>query len=145
MTDAPQPPSPPSPETIRRAQLFWQQSGDDLRAAKRSLRQGSTHPSCFLSLQAAVNGLSAVCQLRGRFQLPATASELLAIAGDSRFAALTGECPGLDSVADQNPFAPGRVAEDEAALGEQCLAESRAVLAAVKGYLKENRERYFAP
>ena len=73
--------------------------------------------------------------------------ELLGLAGgaDSRIAALAGECPGLDSVAEQNPFATDRVAEDDAALSEQCLAECRAVLTAVKEYLAENRERFFAP
>ena len=81
----------PSPEMRRRAQLFWAQSGDDLKAAKRYLRRRDFVHSGFHSFQCAVNALSCVCYLHGYFQLPANSPlRLLVMAAGVTFVTFIG-------------------------------------------------------
>ena len=140
----------PTSETIRRARVFWEQSAQDLKEARRMLRRKDFLRSSFLSLQAAMNGLAAVCHLHGHFQLPTGGpAQLLGLCAqaDPRFGEQVGAYPALERVLEQEPFAPGRASETEveAAFGRQCLEEGERLLESVKGYLRENRERFFAP
>ena len=138
----------PSAESIRRAQLFWEQSAQDLKAAKAESKGRDFLQSSFMSLQAAVNALSAVCHLHGHFQLPpGNPSQLAALCAETepRFAELIDACPALGQALERNPFDPHRDAEEEAALSRRCLAELEPLLRLVKGYLNDNRERFFKP
>jgi hypothetical protein len=137
----------PSAETIRRARLFWEQSGSDLREAKLALKKGDALHSCYLSLQAATNALSAVCHLHGHFQLPTGGPEqllLLCAQSDPGF----GEaepCPALEQVREQDPFHEGREIDQDSEIGKVCLGEAEALRARIRRYLKGNRGRFFPP
>lgn len=138
----------PSAEQIRRARVFWKQSGQDLKSARARLKKQDYLQSSLLSLQATVNGLSAVCHLHGHFQLPVgSASELLALCAEEaeELRPLLGACAALDEAMEQDPFAAQREADREAELSRRCLEEGRAVLDTVKRYLKRNRRRFFSP
>jgi len=138
----------PTPDTIRRARVFWLQSQDDLKLARRHLRRRSYHDGSFLSMQAALNALSTVCRLHGHFMPPQHGlREMLGLCGqcDPRFdAVLAGEA-ALDTVPERNPFAPADPPEAAEAFTRSCLAEAEQVVGAVRGYLKEHRRRFFAP
>ncbi len=138
----------PSAESIRRAQVFWEQSGEDLKAAKAELKRRDFLQSSFMSLQAAVNALSAVCHLHGHFQLPpGNPGQLAALCAETepRFTEWVDACPALEEAMERNPFDPHRDPEEEAVLGRRCLAEVEPLLRLVKSYLKENRARFFKP
>lgn len=140
--------TPPTTRTVEQARRMWEQSGADLKAARSNLRRRDYLQSAFLSLQASINGLSAVCFLNGHFQLPAgSPPHLMALCAeaDPRFAELPGTCPGLDEAMESNPFHPERDPAHEKALARQCREEGERVLKLVRGYLKDNRERFFAP
>ena len=138
----------PSPETIRRARVFWEQSAEDLKSARALLKRKEFVQSSFLSLQASLNGLGAVCHLHGHYQLPTGGpARLLGLCAqaDPRFGEAMAGFPALERVVEQEPFSPERRPEQEAALGKECLAEGERLLKLVKGYLKEHRARFFAP
>lgn len=138
----------PSPETLRRARLFWEQSGQDLKDAGQRLRAGANLESGYYSLQAALNALSAVCTLHGHFQLPQSSTlHMLALcrAADPRFARLDEACTALEEAAAQNPFAPNPGTDGGKAAGKARLSQSNEIIKAVRGYLKDNRKRFFAP
>ncbi|MCZ6531574.1 MAG: hypothetical protein O7A08_01265 [SAR324 cluster bacterium] len=137
-----------SPPSLHRARVFWEQSQQDLKTAKRQQRAGAFLDGRYFSLQAALNALSAVCHLQGHFQLPnASVLMLLALCRDvdPRFALLNQACTALEEAALQNPFVPGTDQGNGKAAGRDNLAHSEAVIKAVRGYLKDNRKRYFAP
>ena len=138
----------PSAQALRRAQVCWEQSRQDLKRAKGKLRGGEYLESAFVSLQAALNGLATVCYLHGHFQLPLSSPvELLALCreADRHFEALEASCLALEAAAEQNPFRtpPGEGADKSAC--QATYGHSDAVLSAVRGYLKENRKRFFSP
>ena len=138
----------PSTETLRRARMFWEQSGQDLKEARRQQRAGAFLDSGYFSLQAALNALSAVCILHGHVQLPqASAQHMLALARaeDPRFNQLGDACMGLEEAAGQNPFAASRDADGGKAAGKVRLEQSNAIIKTVRAYLKDNRKRFFAP
>lgn len=145
----------PSTETLRRARMFWEQSGQDLKEARRQLRAGASLESGYFSLQAALNALSAVCILHGHVQLPQTSTlHMLALCReeDPCFDHLGEACTGLEAAAEQSPFrelaassdAGGDKAAGEAA-GKAHLEQCDSVIKTVRGYLKDNRKRFFAP
>ena len=141
-------PEAPPAESVRRARVFWEQSRQDLKSARRQQRAGAYLDSRFFSLQAAVNALSAVCHLHGHFQLPnSSALQLLALCrkADPRFELLDPACAALEEAAQQNPFAQGSATGGEKTAGRASLGQSEAIVKAVRGYLKDNRKRFFAP
>ena len=143
-----QSPRLPSPETARRARVFWEQSRQDLKGARRQLRAGAYLDSGYASLQAALNALSAVCYLQGHLQLPQSSPvRMLALcrAAHPRFGELEEACMALEEAAEQNPFAPAKDADGGKAAGKARLAQSGAVVKSVRAYLKDNRGRFFAP
>lgn len=138
----------PSAETIRRARLFWEQGGEDLKSARAMLRRKEFLQSSYFSLQGAVNGLSAVCHLHGLFQLPTGGpTQLLAlIAGIAPdLANAVGALNALEQVTEHNPFAATEPGDDLPAFSRACLDEGRRVMKHLKAYLKANRARFFAP
>ena len=142
-----QPEAPPA-ESVRRARVFWEQSRQDLKSARGQQRAGAYLDGRFFSLQAAVNALSAVCHLHGHFQLPnSSVLQLLALCreADPRFELLDLACAELEQAAQQNPFAQGIATGGEKAAGSAGLKQCEAVVKAVRGYLKDNRKRFFAP
>lgn len=144
MTDFPA----PSSESLRRAQLIWQQSKDDLRTARNHLRKGEAIEACFNSLQTAINALSAVSWLAGHFQLPLHSPLRLlelCVELDERFSGLREACADLEGVQEQDPFRGSSTPEETGRLGKQSVAHATAIQKAVRSYLKEHRERYFAP
>ena len=140
-------PTAPSPETIRRAAVFWEQAQEDIKAAKSARNSGEHLQSGFFSLQAAINALSAVCHLQGHYRLPPSVDELLrlCVTADPLFAKMIGDSEGLVQVAERNPFTPGGSPADDAAESKRCLQEAKTVLRAVRAYLKKNRGRFFPP
>ena len=140
-------PAAPSDATLHRAQVLWSQSGEDLKAAK-AIRRENGLQSAFLSLQSAVNGLSAVCHLNGHFHLPmGSPAHLMALCAeaDGRFGDLAGPSSRLEEAMESNPFDPKRNPKADAELGRHCLDEAKRVHQLVKAYLKDNRGRFFSP
>ena len=130
---------------VRRAKIFWEQSQQDIKAARAKLKGGADMECGFLCLQAAVNALSAVCFLNGHFQLPsASAHALQALCrdADSRFEGLEEACQQVESVTENNPFSG---VDHSAIPARDLLAQSGRILDTVKAYLKDNRKRFFAP
>jgi hypothetical protein len=146
--EAPESPVVPSAETLRRARLFWLQSLQDLKEARRLLRAGAILHSGYASLQAALNALSAVCYLQGHVQLPQSSTmHMLSLCQGAhpRFESLAGACAALEEAAEQSPFAPQPEAVDGAAAGKARLEQSSEIIDTVRAYLKDNRKRFFAP
>lgn len=142
----------PSPRTLRRAKLFWEQCQADLKEARALLKRKQPVRSSFLSLQGATNGLSALCHLQGHFQLPAGGpAQLLALfaSGAPEFPGENLGFPALERVMEQQPFSAPQSGGDGggggAEFGKQCLAEAEALRKLLKRFLKANRNRYFAP
>jgi HEPN domain-containing protein len=146
----PKPTSPavPSPQTLRRAKLFWEQAGQDHRAARERQRAGAPLEAAYLSFQAALNALTVVCYLNGRFQLPNFSTVRMAAQCaelDARFEAVRESCETLEAVQERGPFDAEPDPDALAALGKASLAQSDQVVEAVRAYLKEHRKRFFAP
>jgi len=137
-----------SQETIRRSRLFWEQSRQDLQEAKGYLRREAFLESGHLGFQAAINALSAVCMLQGHYRLPNTTPLLLldlCREADRRFADLDDPCQALEEAAGGSPFAEHPPTGDAKAKAVDHLRESERILAAVRGYLKENKKRFYSP
>ena len=137
-----------SGETIRRSRLFWEQSRQDLREAKSRLRREAFLESGYLAFQAAINALSAVCLLHGHYRLPNSAPLLLlglCREFDRRFADLDDSCQALGEAAAGSPFAEATPTGNARAKAEDHLRETERILAAVRGYLKENKKRFYSP
>ena len=66
-------------------------------------------------------------------------------AADPRFARLDEACVALEEAAGQNPYAPTQDADGGKAVGKARLGQSGEIIKAVRGYLKDNRKRFFAP
>lgn len=137
-----------SEEALRRARVYWEQAQQDRKTAKQKLRAGAFLDSSFLGLQAALNGLSAVCGLQGHFQLPAASPlEMLELCREAHpaFEALREPCQALEETAGRNPFAPQPSEKESRQACRETLKNSEQVLAALRDYLKANRKRFFAP
>ncbi len=141
-------PTVPSPETLRRAQAYWQQGQADLKEARRHRRARAHLESAYFSFQAAVNALVSVCYLEGHYQVPT--HSVLRLTGllqghDERFAALQAAAESLEGAQQLNPFAAERDAAQEQAQARLYYDQSAAILDAVRAYLKVHRKRYFSP
>ena len=137
----------PSAETLRRAQMLWEQSGLDLRQAKRFRREKRWLEGSFLAIQAALNALTALCGLQGHFRLPNySAVQLASLCAQEEpaFEALLPTCRALDEAQEQSPFAEIPAPEAKAA-GTRTLAHSTEVISAVRTHLKKHRKKYFKP
>lgn len=149
MSDAPPaPPAAPTPEGLRRARNFWEQSQADLKEARRKLRAQSFLDSSFLSFQASINALTSVCYLHGEYRVPShSAAQLVATvqAFDDRFEGVADAAQALEDVQELNPYAAERDAAEEQRLSRLYYDHSDSILKAVKGYLKAHRKRFFAP
>jgi hypothetical protein len=142
----------PSAETLRRAKLCWEQALADLAAAARMERARAYLECGYLSLQAALNALTAICYLNGEVRPPSFSPVRMAALcaeADPRFAALHAPCAALEAVQERGPFDPAPAPAQDEALGRSGLEQGQAVLALVRSYLKEqrgkDRRRCFAP
>jgi hypothetical protein len=138
----------PSPESLRRAKLFWEQAREDHRNARKKRKAKEHLESGYLSFQAALNALTVVCYVNGQFRLPNHRTVGMAglCAGiDARFEALREACGELDTVQDRSPFDAQPDGAALAELSRTALAHGERVLAAVAAYLKEHRARMFSP
>ncbi len=52
------------------------------------------------------------------------------------------ECNLLETLQHRNPYDPERDAREEKALSGRCLTGAGRVIRTVRGYLKDNRERF---
>jgi hypothetical protein len=138
----------PSPEALRRAQVFWQQAQQDVKSAAKRHQAGKHLESGYLSFQGAINALTVVCYLHGRFQVPNFSAVKMASLCqdlDARFEALQPACVALEQVQEHSPFQPAAEPAVLVELSRASLAGGRTVLETVRGYLKEQRRRFFAP
>lgn len=141
-------PATASPEALRRAQVMWAQSGDDLRTAKHRLREREPLEASYFALQAAINALATVARLSGEFQLPHHSPlQLLGFCegADGRFDTLREPCAALESVQEQDPFRGGHDAAELTRQGKAALAHATAVHKTVRAFLKTHRRQFFAP
>ena len=142
-------PSPsPSPDILRRARNYWEQSGEDCKDAGRRLQQHHWLDASYLDYQSAVNALICVCYLHGEIRVPANSAVQLAAlcAADApRFAELEEACAELEDVLQRGPYDAGRDPGEEERLAQSCRTHADTVRNTVRGYLKENRKRYFKP
>ena len=138
----------PSPDARRRARNYWEQSGEDFKEAGRRLKLRNWLDASYLHYQSAVNALICVCYLHGEFRAPANSAVQLAAlcAGEEpRFARLQEACGELEEVLQRSPYDAGRDPEEEKRLAQRCRTHADTVRETVRGYLKENRQRYFRP
>jgi len=140
--------SAPTPQALRRARLFWAQAGQDQKAAAQKHKGRAYLESGYLSFQAALNALTVVCYLNGKFQLPNfSAVQMAALCAeiDPSFEAVRESCAALEAVQQRSPFdaAPDAVALAE--LSHASLEHGAQVLDAVRAYLQVHRRRAFAP
>ncbi len=130
---------------MRRGGAYWAQGRADLKEARARLRKGRPLDSAYMSLQAAINALSAVCYLNGVARIPnhgAQALLALCAEADGRFDALVEDCAVLETVQERNPHDPEADAAEEARFAASCHGHGEAVIRMVKGYLKEHRRRF---
>lgn len=140
--------SAPTSQTARRAKLFWEQAGQDHKRAEKKHKAREHLESGYLSFQAALNALTVVCYLNGKFQLPNfSAVRMAALCADidPRFEALREPCAALEAVQQRSPFDTAPDAADLAELSRASLEHGTQVLDAVRRYLKDQRQHAFAP
>jgi len=138
----------PTAETLRRARMFWEQGQADLAEAKRLRRAGSHLDSSYLSFQAAINALTSVCYLHGEFRVPNFSTVQLAalLQGfDAQFERVEAAAQALESAQELNPFAGERDLAEEQRRAEEFYDHGYSIVKTVRGYLKANRKRFFAP
>jgi HEPN domain-containing protein len=133
---------------LRRARTCWEQSRLDRQEARRRLKARAWLESRYFSFQASINALTCVCLLHGRFQVPSHSA--VRLAGlvqelDARFSALGPACQALEGVQDRGPYDEAREETEERAESRDCFRHSEAVRKAVRGYLREHRQRFFSP
>lgn len=138
----------PGPDALRRARNYWEQSGEDCKDAGQRLQHRNWLDASYLHYQSAVNALICVCHLHGKFRVPANSAVQLAAscAGEEpRFAGLREACGELEEVLQRGPYDAGRDPLEEERLANRCQAHAGIVRDTVRGYLKDNRKRYFKP
>jgi len=137
----------PSAQSIRRAKLFWEQATQDLKGAREKLPSAPLE-SAYGCFQAALNALTTVCYLNGRYQLPNfSTARMAALCAEFEpaFESLRAPCDELESVQHRSPFDKAPDPQALAELGRTSLAASTQVVDRVRDYLKEHRKRFFAP
>jgi len=138
----------PTPETIRRARVYWEQGQADLKEARRLLRTRSSLTSSYLSFQAALNALTCLCHLHGEFRVPNfSLPRLLAVLEEAGagFPELQAVAEALEAAQELNPYAATRDAEEEQRQARLYYAHGDSILKTVRGYLRTHRRRFFAP
>jgi HEPN domain-containing protein len=140
--------APPSAETLRRAQTFWQQGQADLKEARRKLRARSYVDASYLSFQAALNALTSLAHLHGEPRAPNFSTLRLAslLEGyDPALAPLRAAAEALEEAQALNPYAAQRDAAEERRRARLYYAHGAAILKQVRAWLKARRRRFFAP
>ena len=138
-----------SERSIHRAQVTWEQSGEDLEMAKSFIK---TNPdtSCLLSNQAAINAYSSILQAHGHFQLPAYSStEMLnlcsSVAPEVEITRV--QCDVLDSALNRDLLGHTRPKNIQftPAFAKTSYEASRKIHKIVKTYWQKNKDRFFIP
>jgi hypothetical protein len=140
--------SAPTPQALRRAKLFWEQAALDSQGARQKHKAHAYVESGYLSFQAALNALTAVCYLNAKFQLPnhsAVQMAGLCAAVDPGFDAIREACTALEAVQHHSPFEAEPDTTGLAQLSAAGLKHSAQVIEAARAYLKAHRKRFFAP
>lgn len=138
----------PGEKSLQRGKLLWQQSQVDLKSAWKKWKGGQFLESSCLSLQASINALSAVCTLNGIFQYPNFSPmrmSALCVEKDPRFERLQEACMALEEVQEADPFSDVSTPIAGKEGSRACYDHGEAVITLVKGYLKDNRGRFFSP
>lgn len=137
-----------SKQSIRRAQVSWEQSKVDLEMAKSYIK---TNPdtSCLLSNQSAINGLSSILLAQGHFQLPAFSStEMLNMCSSvvKEVEEIRPECETLDSALNRDLLGHTRPKNIQftPAFARTSFEASKKIHKIIKAYWKKNQVRYFA-
>jgi len=138
-----------SEQSIHRARISWEQSGEDLELAKSFIK---TNPdtSCLLSNQSAINGFSSILQAQGHFQLPAFSStEMLNMCSTvtAEFEEARPQCKVLDSALNRDLLGHTRPKNIQftPAFAKTSYEASRQIHKIIKAYWKKNKARYFTP
>ena len=138
-----------SERTIRRAQVSWEQSGEDLEMAKSFIK---TNPdtSCLLSNQSAINAFSSILIALGHFQLPAySSSEMLNICSSvaPEIEIARKYCEVLDSALNRDLLGHTRPKNLKftPVFAKKTFEASSKINQIVKAYLQENSDRFFVP
>lgn len=138
-----------SERSIHRAQVSWEQSGDDLEMAKSYIK---TNPdtSCLLSNQAAINAFSSIMEAQGHFQLPAYSStEMLnlctSVTPDVEKA--RAQCDVLDSALNRDLLGHTRTKNIQftPAFAKTSYEASSKIHKIIKTYWQKNKDRFFVP
>ncbi len=140
---------PPSDRSRRRASVSWAQAQEDLHEAKQRIKD-APDASCLLSMQGAINALSAVPEAQGRFQLPTYSSvEMLDVCLPfaPELEALRNSCYVLDGLLERDVMgnAQQKNIRFTSAYARTCHQAAEAVLEGLKGFFKANSATYFAP
>ena len=138
-----------SERSIHRAQVSWEQSGEDLEMAKSFIK---TNPdtSCLLSNQAAINAFSSILLALGHFQLPAYSStEMLNLCSSAapEVEITRAHCDVLDSALSRDLLGHTRPKNIQftPVFAKTSYEASSKIHKIVKAYWQENKERFFAP
>jgi len=138
-----------SERSIHRAQVTWEQSGEDLEMAKSFIK---TNPdtSCLLSNQAAINAYSSILQALGHFQLPAYSSTEMfnlcsSVAPEVEITRV--QCDVLDSALNRDLLGHTRPKNIQftPAFAKTSYEASRKIHNIVKTYWQKNKDRFFIP
>ena len=138
-----------SEHSIHRAQVSWQQSGEDLEMAK-SFIKSNPDTSCLLSNQAAINAFSSILLAHGHFQLPAYSStEMLNLCSSvaPEVEITRAHCDVLDSALNRDLLGHTRPKNIQftPAFAKTSYEASTKIHQIVKSYWQERKDRYFAP
>ncbi|MBC8258615.1 MAG: hypothetical protein H8E38_06330 [SAR324 cluster bacterium] len=138
-----------SERSIKRAQVSWEQSKEDLELAKSYIK---TNPdtSCLLSNQAAINAFSSILQALGHFQLPAySATEMLNLCSSvaEEVEQTRPQCEVLDSALNRDLLGHTRPKNISftPAFAKTSFEASSQILKIIKAYWQDNKERFFTP
>ncbi len=138
-----------SDKTLKRAQISWEQSKQDLEMAYSFI---ATNPdtSCLLSNQAAINAFSSILEAHGHFQLPAYSSiEMLDLcsAVAQEVEEIRPECLVLNSALSRDLLGHTKPKNIKftPAFAKTSYEASVKISKVIKNYWSANKERFFAP
>ena len=131
------------PENIRLASIYWKQSASDLKSSKFSLLLRKYSKSSMLSVQAAMNALTALCIANNRYQNPTyNLSELLLVSCKfyEKLDVLKEICQEMDQIQEMTPFTEakrqGKLMDKQTA--KKMPPKAKKVQEACKQIIKEN-------
>ncbi len=139
---------PAKSDLRRRGEAYLEQSRDDLKTARRMVKDGRPLDGAYLSFQAAANALSAVCFLNGVVRVPNHSTVALLAAcreADPSFSAPEDACAELEAVQARNPFGSGRDPDEEKRFARACQTHGAAVVKAVEKYFKKKKKHKTPP